>query len=428
LSESQINHVQLVVIALFAGSLLLAFTLRRLRHNRPDLHIGRPIWTAFAVRIFAAFLVSGTSIASQLRGGDENTFMAHARELLSWSFLSTGTTHAFTHQIYVFLFSLNYRISSDAPDMMARVEVIALAVIGLALLAAAVYELAGQRAATITAWVLALEPANIFFSGILHKEPFMLLAEGMVAYGGAVLWKRGTVTALIPMVLGALLAMATRPYAGWFLAMAAAVITLHAGFRRKTSPATSFALIGLVLAVAAVFGPTVWNASSKKSLGALQYSQNANATNSAANLSLERVDYSTRGKIIVNLPQRMLDIATKPYPWQIGNASQQLGVLGTSFLALALYFLVTTLMRNGRGIMKRAGPLIYLFFFLYVAYALSAGNAGTAFRYRTHLVALLVAAICVLRETEQAAPEPVRATPGSTRAQVPPIYAQRQPT
>ena len=74
MSESQINHVQLVVIALFAGSLLLGFTLRRLRHNRPDLHIGRPIWTAFAVRIFAAFLVSGTSIASQLRGGDENTF------------------------------------------------------------------------------------------------------------------------------------------------------------------------------------------------------------------------------------------------------------------------------------------------------------------------------------------------------------------
>ena len=53
------------------------------------------------------------------------------------------------------------------------------------------YELAGPRPARIAAWLLALEPASIFFSSLLHKEPLMYMAEGLVVYGGAVLWKRG---------------------------------------------------------------------------------------------------------------------------------------------------------------------------------------------------------------------------------------------
>jgi hypothetical protein len=37
-------------------------------------------------------------------------------------------------------------------------------------------------------------------------------------------------------------------------------------------------------------------------------------------------------------------------------------------------------------------------FFLLIAYSLSAGNAGTGFRYRSHLVTLGIAAVVVLRE------------------------------
>src|SRR4029079_13817784 len=132
------------------------------------------------------------------------------------------------------------------PQLMMRVEMIAFAVAGLALVAAAVYELAGERAAYIAAWLLALEPASIFFSGILHKEPFMFLAEGLVAYGGARLWRRGTWTSLIPMIAGGLLATATRPYAGWFLGASAAVLALHAGLRRN-SQSSSLALSAVCL-------------------------------------------------------------------------------------------------------------------------------------------------------------------------------------
>jgi hypothetical protein len=415
-SENQLYDLQCVLIALLLGAFLLRYVVLRLRRTRPELKIGKAVAVAFGARVFAAFLVSGTSVASQLRGGDELTFISKAHALTSWDLVSTGTTKALTHEFHVLFFSLNFRVFDRVPDMMLRLEVIAFAVAGLALLAAAVYELAGSRAATITAWVLALEPTNIFFSGILHKEPFMLFAEGLVAYGGALLWKRGRLTALVPLVVGCLIATATRPYVGWFLAAAAAAVALHAGLRRRSSPATSIVLVMTVIGLGIAFFPTVWSASSHKNLSSLQSSQDANAADKSANLSLERVDYSTRGKIIVNLPTRVLDIITKPYPWQLQNASQQLGLLGTVFLLGLLVYLVAGLAKSGGGIMRRAGPLVYLLFLLLIAYSLSAGNAGTAFRYRTHLVMLLVALVCVVRARRQEPVAQPQFAPLGTRA------------
>lgn len=49
-------------------------------------------------------------------------------------------------------------------------------------------------------------------------------------------------------------------------------------------------------------------------------------------------------------------------------------------------------------------PILYPLLFLMAAYSLSAGNAGTGFRYRTHLVVLGVAMLVVLREHVLRAP------------------------
>ena len=40
------------------------------------------------------------------------------------------------------------------------------------------------------------------------------------------------------------------------------------------------------------------------------------------------------------------------------------------------------MVRRRGEIFARAGPLVYLFFFLLIAYSLSTGNAGTGFRYQ----------------------------------------------
>ena len=73
----------------------------------------------------------------------------------------------------------------DSPPFAMRVAQAGIAVAGLVLLAAAVYELAGARAAKIAMWVMAVEPTGMFFSTLLHKEANMTLAAGLVAFGGA---------------------------------------------------------------------------------------------------------------------------------------------------------------------------------------------------------------------------------------------------
>jgi hypothetical protein len=269
---------------------------------------------------------------------------------------------------------------------------------GLTLLATAVYDLAGARAARIAAWVLALEPTNVFFSGLLHKESLMLLAAGLIAYGGAGLWSRATLTSVIPMLAGGAVGMATRNYAGTFLVAAAAATTLHSSLR---APARQ-SLAGVTLLVMAVLlvggaGPRVVRGSDQQ-LEKLQVAVDANATDTSANLRLERVDVSSRSAAIKNLPVRIRDVILRPYPWEVKNASQRLGLLGTLFLLVGIGYLIQAVVRSRGAIVSRAGPLVYLLAFETAAYGLAAGNAGTAFRYRTHLVAVGICLVVVLRE------------------------------
>ncbi len=195
----------------------------------------------------------------------------------------------------------------------------------------------------------------------------------------------------------------------------------HPGARTRAS--RSLTLVAVVVLLAAISAPTVWEASTHESLQTnLQGSQNANASDNS-NLSLEQVDFSTREAIIVNLPQRILDVLTRPYPWQLGNTSQQLGLLGTIFAFTCFWLLALELWRARGQIMERAGPLVYVGFFLLIAYSLSAGNAGTAFRYRTHVVALAVCLLVVLRELRTrpaAAPAPARTRGREPRARAEP--------
>jgi hypothetical protein len=75
-----------------------------------------------------------------------------------------------------------------------------------------------------------------------------------------------------------------------------------------------------------------------------------------------------------------------------------LGVAG-SLVALTCFALLIRFAFACRGeVMRRAGPLLYPFFFLMIAYALAVGNAGTGFRYRTHLVTLALGAMVLLRQ------------------------------
>ena len=386
--------VTLVTVILLGG--VLSVLVSHLGRSRPGFAIGRPVAFAFGIRVVAATLISLTPVARTLRGGDELTFLSHAERAVHSTPGSGEWTHALLRELHVYVLAVQ-RYVLDSPELALRMTQVGIAVIGLLLLAAAVYELAGPRASVLAMWLLAFEPASIFFSSLLHKEANLMLAIGLVALGGARIWKRGEPRFLASIVAGCLIAVATRHYAGWFLIAASAAIVLHAGLRAENRTAMrSLSLVALVVLFAAVAAPTVLSASTNESLEKnLQQSQEANASDNS-NLKLEQVDFSTRGAIVVNLPRRIPDVLLRPFPWQLGNISQGIGLFGTIAAYLVFFFMIRAAIGRRGEIMTRAGPLIYLGFFLLIAYSLSAGNAGTAFRYRTQIIAVLICVFAAL--------------------------------
>jgi hypothetical protein len=423
-SDSAFLQAETVAVSILFVGVVLAFTLHRLRRRRSEFAIGMPIVVGVGIRLLAIAGVSSSGLQASLRGGDETTFLTFAR-LLSDDPIGHGYWPHGHFPLHTVVFALQLKFG-DYTEGALRVTQVGIATLGIVFLAAAVHDLAGPRAARLTTWVLAFEPASIFFNSALHKEPLMVLASGLMVFGASKMWRRLDLWGIAVMALAGLIAVKTRPYAGWFLISAGAIIVLHASLRRLDRPLKAMPLVYAVIIAGFIAAPAVTQVTSKKSLTQLQQSQNANTDPNAIsagantnNLALERVDYSTRGKVFHNLPQRMLDVVVRPYPWQVSNSSQQLGAVGSLFALTCFVLLVGAAWRRRGDVLTLTGPMLYPMVFLLMAYALSAGNAGTSFRYRTHIVTLTVAALVALRKGVVPAPEPVAARPDTSKIREP---------
>lgn len=234
----------------------------------------------------------------------------------------------------------------------------------------------------------------------------MELAGGLVVFGGTMIWRRLDVRGILLCVLGGAIAVETRSYAGWFLVSAAVLVLLHAALRNLDRPLRAMPVVYAVVIAGFVATPVVLQASSKKNLQVLQQSQTANANGigestggaNGDNLALEEVNFSSRGAILKNLPKRIRDLTLEPYPWRLGDTSQRFGAIGTLFAYAILILLIRYAWLSRGRVFPRAAPLLYPMLFLLVAYSLSVGNAGTGFRYRTHLIVLAVGAMAILRQ------------------------------
>jgi len=406
MSDATLYNILCVVLMVLVVSFGLAYALRRLRRTRPEFEIGRPIAVALVLRLVTVVGVSLSGAGLMLRGGDENTFLADARLIAASSFDSELWFPGQFHRLHEIVFALQMKLG-DFPEGAMRVTQVGMALLGIILILAAVYDLAGPRAARVGAWVFALEPASNLYNGILHREPMLVLASGLVILGGVKIWNKLEWRGVLMIVLGCAIAAGIRPYAAWFLMAGGMLLILHAAIRQVGSTLRSLPFIygGVVAIVLAM--PWALNLTSDEKLEAvLQNSQNANTNPYTMrgggvglnNLSLERVDFSSRTGVVTNLPIRIRDILLRPYPWQLQNTAQRLGAIGTMVALAGLFLLLRYLRRNRGRIMTVAAPVIYPAIFLTIAYALSVGNAGTGFRYRTHLVVLGLTIMVILRE------------------------------
>lgn len=405
------NVAEGVILAVLFVGVFLLYLVKRLRRSRPGLQIGMALSVAYVIRLLAIVAINATGIGASLRGGDEITFMDLAQGLAG-----TPLGHGFfphgPYQLQTVLFALQIKLGFL--DVSAiRVVQVGLALTGVVFMIATAYDLAGPRAATLAAWVLAFEPSSIFFNSEIHKESLMELGAGLAAFGGVWFWKRLDVRGILICALGCFIAIETRGYAGWFMACGVVLLILHASLRGMRSSSRSLPFVYAIVVAAFIAGPTAFAATGGKNLKTLQASQAANATGAGeggtggangSNLALEQVDFSSRGAIITSLPTKVRELILEPYPWQLHDSSQMFGAIGTLYAYVILFLLIRYAWRGRGKVFGRAGPLLYPLLFELIAYSLTVGNAGTGFRYRSHLVTLGICAMAVLREHVRAEP------------------------
>ncbi len=404
MSGMEITNVEGVILVTLVVGGVFWMLLHRFGRSRPGLAVGVPIAVAFGLRLAAIAGIGAAGLSSSLRGGDEITFLSLARNLANQP-LGHGDFPHGLYQLHVVIFALEMKLGVLTQGAMRIVQV-GIALTGVILVLAVVYDFGGPSAARFAAWIFAFEPGSIFFNSALHKDPNMELAAGLIVFGGSWIWRRLDLRGLLLCALGGFIAVETRSYAGWFLVAAVILLLLHAAIRNIDRPLRAMPVIYGVLVLAFVATPVLLQLSSKSSLKRLQGSQNANTQVAGTgqsgpngnNLALEQVNFSSRGAIITNLPKRVRDLILEPYPWQLGDTSQRFGAIGTLVAYAVLILLIRYAWINRGAVFGRAGPVLYPLLFLLVAYSLSVGNAGTGFRYRTHLVTLAVAAMAILRE------------------------------
>ncbi len=409
-----------LITILFVGVVLIYMVLR-LSRVRPGFGIiGKALMVAFAIRLLGVVAINATGIGSSLRGGDEITFLTFAQGLAAQP-LGHGDLPHGIYQLQTVLFALQIKLGFINVTGI-RVTQAGIALLGYVFMLAATYDLGGPRAARLAAWLIAFEPSNVFFNTEIHKEPLMELAAGVVAFGGVWIWKRLDLRGIVIVAIGCLIGIETRSYAGWFLAGGCVMLILHASLRNIQRKGTAVTLVYAIVIAGMLAAPTVLAATGGKNLKRLQASQAANAAGAGqggtgaangSNLALESVNVSSRGAVITSLPIKIEELLLQPYPWQLHDTSQMFGSIGTLFAYAILILLVRYGWINRGEVFGRAGPLLYPALFSMVAYAVTVGNAGTGFRYRSHLVTLGICAMAILREAARGRQHPSAEPPGA---------------
>ena len=388
-----------VAIAILFVAVVLIFVVQRLGRTRPGFStVGKALLAGLVIRLLAIIAINATGLGASLRGGDEVTFLDYALHLAGQP-LGHGDLPHGIYGLQVVLFALQIKLGFINVTGM-RVTQIGISLLAYAFMLAVTYDLGGAKAARIAAWCLAVEPASIFFNTEIHKEALMELAAALAAFGGVWIWKRLDIRGIAICGLGCLIGIETRGYAGWFLVCGCVLLILHASLRNLQRKGLAVSIIYAIVIAGMLAAPTVLSATSGKNLKHLQESEAQNTSGqgqSHANLKLESVDISSRGAVISSLPTKLRELILEPYPWQVSDSSQVFGALGTLVAYLVLILLIRYAWINRGDIFGRAGPLLYPLLFETVAYAITVGNAGTGFRYRSHLVTLGICAVAVLR-------------------------------
>jgi len=256
---------------------------------------------------------------------------------------------------------------------------------------------APEAVAWRAAWLVALSPVFVFFSGTLYKEGLLLLILGVAAYYTLRLQVRWGIWSLLVVILSILALFALRFYLAILMSV---VITLGLILgRRSTSRDMRYryvpvfmrqaitAVVFIALAVALGFHERAEERFDETPEGILM---KINVTRQelatiAYSGYLPEAETSTPTEALTFFPIGLLYFLTVPLPWQWGRLRQNLVIAETTFWVLLYPIMILGIRRSLQT--NRAGTV-----FLGAAtggmciiYALLSGNVGIAYRMRSQV-------------------------------------------
>lgn len=399
-TDSELYRAECFLLVLVAGVLGLIWLHGRLSRDR-DLTAVLPIvLAALGLRaVMIAAVTQAGSLGRTIRGTDDPAFLHSAQLLANHPWTSSAWPSSLEGDGLTFVSGAVVKILGDPGDDSLRLLQGVIAAFAVLLLVVAVHDLAGHAAAVATGLVLLIEPSSLFFTTILQKESLLLLAVGLAAFATGSLWKGRPAGAMVAGMAALAVAATVRPYAAGFLAAGLLLCGLHWAVARAGSRRAMIvsALVGIGLAAIALF---VVSGASSRLLNRLQEFQSLEAGSTAA-LRLGPVDFTTPSGIARAIPERLLDFAIRPLPWQLANNEQRLGAVGTLVAwCLALWVLIGALRARRRAVV--ALPLVLLAGTVAFGYAITSANAGTGFRHRLHVLVLLAGVGAALWSTTAA--------------------------
>jgi hypothetical protein len=388
-TDEALYEVESALLAFLAGLFVVTKLVDHLgrRPGREGLLV--PVLAAFGIRVAATLGVGALgSLGSRLRGPDDAAFLDAAQAIADEPLGSSAWGGTSEGALFPSLLAIQIRLMGDPGATSLRLVQCLVATIGIAFIGAAVADLAGSKAGVVAAWILAVEPSNVFFSTILQKESFVILGEGLVLFGVIHGIANRTVLSVCIIALGLVLVLAVRPYAALFLLCALILVALHLGVRRLWPHKARIAVATIGIAICLVGLGLAVRSAVERQLERLQTVQDLQLAQDSK-LDLAPVDLTTPSGLAAAVPQRLYDFFAKPYPWQLANVEQRLGAIGTVITWTLALLVLAVLLRNRRFVLSRGWPMIYVMACLVVGYAITITNSGTGFRHRIHFIVVL---------------------------------------
>jgi hypothetical protein len=248
-------------------------------------------------------------------------------------------------------------------------------------------------AARRAAWLVALSPAFVFWSGSLYKEGLTLLILGVATYHTLELQAYWRVRSIVLVALCLLVLWGLRYYLAVLLTLAITVgLIWGRGGRRSGGTLVlvrQAAVVMAFMAVIAVLGigertEHVLLESDEGVLVDLDV-RRAWSASSAQSGYLQDASIASPADALVYFPVGLLYFLTVPFPWQIGAFRLNV-ILPENAFWLMLYPLIAIGIARGFRVNRQGTLFIVLVTAgMCAVYALLAANVGTAYRMRSQV-------------------------------------------